>query len=220
LARYLPNGEIEFIGRKDFQVKLRGIRIELGEIENALRRLQGVIDSLTVAINERLISYVITGNSLKESQYKSNLRKHLPDYMVPTAIITLDSWPLTPNGKINRTALPSPDEQPSVEYIAPRNDLEQSLADIWCDLLALDKVGINENFFDLGGHSLLAARAVSKFRHRFNVEIPLRALFELHTIADIASYIKAMQWANDSVELAEETKTDTTETAGREEGML
>ena len=140
--------------------------------------------------------------------------------MVPTAIITLESWPLTPNGKIDRTALPSPEVRSAVTYIAPRNELEQSLADIWCDLLALDKVGINDNFFDLGGHSLLAARAVSRFRQRFNVEIPLRALFELHTIADIARYVEAMQWANNSVKLAQEKKTDVFETVGREEGLL
>ncbi|MCG8671304.1 MAG: amino acid adenylation domain-containing protein [Pseudomonadales bacterium] len=218
LVRYWPDGNIEYMGRKDFQVKLRGLRIELGEIESALRQQSGVEDSLTLVVEDRLISYVIAA-SIDEIQLRNQLRAHLPDYMLPAVIVALPQWPLTPNGKIDRKALPSPENKPLVEYVAPRNDVEERLANIWSEVLGVDKVGVYDNFFDLGGHSLLAARAVSKFRNEFDVEIPLRALFELHTVADIAEYLQTLLWVSESAEIAKEESTNDAD-ANREEGFL
>ena len=218
LVRYWPDGNIEYVGRKDFQVKLRGLRIELGEIEAALRKQPGIQDSLTLVIDERLVSYVIAAN-IDESGIRNKLRAYLPDYMLPAVIVSLAQWPLTPNGKVDRKALPSPDNKPLVEFVAPRNDIEERLANIWSEVLGVEKVGVFDNFFDLGGHSLLAARAVSKFRNEFDVEVPLRALFELHTVADIAEYLQTLLWASESAKQAKEEKSDQ-EDSGRIEGFL
>ncbi len=222
LVRYWPDGNIEYMGRKDFQVKLRGLRIELGEIESALRKQEGIHDSLTLVVDDRLVSYVVTesaAETIDETTLRNKLRAYLPDYMLPAIIIPLDAWPLTPNGKVDRKALPSPENKPAVEYVAPRNDVEERLAGIWSDVLGIEKVGVYDNFFDLGGHSLLAARAVSKFRNEFDVEIPLRALFELHTVADIAEYLQTLMWASESAEKARE-ETAEGEDSGRIEGFL
>ena len=218
LVRYWPDGNIEYMGRKDFQVKLRGLRIELGEIESALRQQEGIQDSLTLVMDERLVSYVIAGD-IDETALRNRLRSYLPDYMLPAMIIPLAEWPLTPNGKVDRKALPSPDNKPAVEYVAPRNDIEERLAGIWSDVLGIERVGVFDNFFDLGGHSLLAARAVSKFRNEFDVEVPLRALFELHTVADIAEYLQTLMWASESAEKAREEPAEGEDT-GRIEGFL
>ena len=218
LVRYWPDGNIEYMGRKDFQVKLRGLRIELGEIESALRQQDGIQDSLTLVVDERLVSYVVASD-IDEASLRNKLRAYLPDYMLPAIIIALDAWPLTPNGKVDRKALPSPENKPTVEYVAPRTDIEERLAGIWSDVLGIEKVGVFDNFFDLGGHSLLAARAVSKFRNEFDVEIPLRALFELHTVADIAEYLQTLMWASESAAKAKEEPTEGQD-SGRIEGFL
>ncbi|OUS31221.1 hypothetical protein A9Q99_04280 [Gammaproteobacteria bacterium 45_16_T64] len=217
LVRYWPNGDLEYVGRKDFQVKLRGLRIELGEIESALSKQDEVHSSLTLVVDDQLISYVLVDGDFNESQCRNGLRNYLPEYMIPALVIALDEWPLTPNGKIDRKALPSPDEQPEVEYVAPRNDTEEKLARIWSEVLSVDQVGVYDNFFDLGGHSLLAARVVSKFRKEFDIDVPLRSLFELHTIAEIAEYMDTMMWA------AQNAKGDTSDSAedeNRDEGFL
>lgn len=216
LARYWPDGNIEYIGRKDFQIKLRGLRIELGEIEHALRRQDGVSDSLTLVREDQLVSYLIAPKSFDTQACRTQLRNALPDYMVPANIVVLERWPLTPNGKIDRAALPSPTETGRGPYVAPRNETEEKLAAIWSEVLGVDRIGVHDSFFDLGGHSLLAARAVSKFRHTFNVDIPLRALFELHTIADIAQYLETMQWAAQAAENAQQAGSS----EGRDEGFL
>ena len=216
LVRYWPDGNLEYVGRKDFQVKLRGLRIEMGEIEAALRKQPGVLDSLTLVDDERLISYVVAEKGFDESQVRNQLRSYLPDYMLPAQIVPLETWPLTPNGKVDRKALPSPDAKTGAEFVAPRNETEQKLASIWSDVLGVEKVGIYDNFFDLGGHSLLAARAVSKFRHEFDVEIPLRALFELHTVADIAEYLDTLLWAAKSADQSNVSDPD----ENRDEGFL
>ncbi|OUS05847.1 hypothetical protein A9Q81_03635 [Gammaproteobacteria bacterium 42_54_T18] len=217
LVRYWPNGDIEYVGRKDFQVKLRGLRIELGEIESALGRQDSVVSSLTLVKDEQLVSYVVTDGDFKESQCRNGLRGYLPEYMIPAVVIPLTDWPLTPNGKIDRKALPSPDEKVEVEYVAPRNDTEEKLARIWGEVLSVDQVGVYDNFFDLGGHSLLAARVVSKFRKEFEVDIPLRSLFELHTIADIAEYMDTMIWAAKN---AAGGAPESSEDESRDEGFL
>lgn len=218
LVRYRADGNIEYIGRKDFQVKLRGLRIELGEVESALRDLAQVNDSLTLVKDDRLISYVITQDEIDQAQLKQGLRNRLPDYMVPASIVSLSVWPLTPNGKIDRNALPDADQSERVEYVAPTTETEQTLAAIWSEVLGVDKIGVHDSFFDLGGHSLLAARAVSKFRQAFEIDIQLRSLFELHTIAEIAQYVDTMKWAAKSAEQAAEQADQSSE--GREEGLL
>ncbi len=217
LVRYWPNGDIEYVGRKDFQVKLRGLRIELGEIESALGRQDSVVSSLTLVKDEQLVSYVVTDGDFNEGQCRNGLRAHLPEYMIPAIVISLSEWPLTANGKVDRKALPSPDEKVEVEYVAPRNETEEKLARIWGEVLNVDQVGVYDNFFDLGGHSLLAARVVSKFRKEFEVDIPLRSLFELHTIADIAEYVDTMVWAAKN---AAGAAPESSEDENRDEGFL
>lgn len=218
LARFNGNGTIEYMGRKDFQIKLRGLRIELGEIETALKQLPEVRDGLVLLMDEQLIAYVVTQAPLDSQQWKSQLLSQLPDYMVPSALVELAEWPLTPNGKIDRKALPKPNQSATIEYVAPRNETEEKLATIWSEVLAIENVGIHNDFFDLGGNSLLAARAAAKLRNSFDVEIELRALFELHTIAEIADYIAALQWAVNSAQQAEDADKDSDE--GRVEGFL
>lgn len=204
IARYLSDGSIEYIGRKDFQVKMRGLRIELGEIEFALRQQVGVKDSLVTLKDDNLVAYVVTDTQFDTNQWKTGIRGYLPDYMIPSHLVALDSWPLTPNGKIDRNALPVPGGSQQQEFVAPRNEDEEKLARIWCDVLGVEKVGIHDNFFDLGGHSLLAARAAAKFRKEFEIDIPLRSLFDLHTIAQISEYIETVQWAVNSAKEAEQ----------------
>lgn len=216
LVRQRFNGDIEYIGRKDFQVKIRGLRIELGEIEASLRKNPHIHDSLTVVRNDQLVSYIISEPDIDVERTKVQLRNALPDYMVPSVIVSLQQWPLTPNGKIDRSNLPDPEASGRPPYVAPRNETEEILAGIWSEVLGVEHIGINDSFFDLGGHSLLAARAVSKFRQAFEVDIQLRALFELHTIADIAQYLDTMRWAAQSAELEHSGDQE----AGREEGFL
>lgn len=217
LVRLTNDREFEYIGRKDFQIKLRGLRIELGEIESSLQACDNVIDSLTQVKDDRLISYVVTSQPVDANEIKQKLRQSLPDYMVPSAVVSLSSWPLTPNGKIDRDALPDPEDTGRPEYVAPRNETEEKLVAIWSEVLGVEKIGVHDSFFDLGGHSLLAARAVSKFRQAFEIDIQLRSLFELHTVADIAQYVETMQWAARS---AEQAKANEESSEGREEGLL
>jgi len=219
LMRYLDDGKLEFIGRKDFQVKVRGLRIELGEIEFALRQQEGVQDVLVTVDNERLVAYAMGDTeAMAVDSWRGRLMDYLPNYMVPNLFIPLDEWPLTPNGKIDRKALPDADSiaKRSVEYVAPRDDVEEQLARIWSDVLGVEKVGIHDDFFELGGHSLMASRAVTQFREAFEMEIPLKVLFEMTTIAQIASYVKATKWAEQAAE-----KQDTVdEGENRDEGFI
>ena len=193
LARYLPDGNIEFLGRGDQQVKIRGFRIELGEIEAALRQHPVVREAAVLAREDppggpsaslrrekRLVAYVAAESTAEE--LRRFLKDKLPEYMVPAHFVFLNSIPLTPNGKIDRKALPAPDRtRPELDkaFVAPRTPTEELLAEIWVQLLHLERVGVHDNFFDLGGHSLLATQAVSRIREVFQVEIPLRRLFEV-----------------------------------------
>lgn len=192
LARYLADGEIEYIGRKDFQVKLRGLRIELGEIEFALRQLQPVRDGLVLVKNDQLVAYVVTGGA-ELGEWRQPLAEYLPDYMIPSHVMCLDRWPLTPNGKVDRKALPNPDHsQRSVPFVAPRNEVESTLVAIWQDILKVDHVGVKDNFFDLGGHSLLATQVASRARKAFNIQIQLRDLLGEPTIESIAAQVEKL----------------------------
>jgi amino acid adenylation domain-containing protein len=196
LARYLPDGKIEYLGRIDNQVKLRGFRIELGEIESLLNQNEAVQSSCVIVREDnlgdkRLVAYVVPQPeiNLTINEIRQFLRAKLPDYMVPTAFILLDAFPLTPNGKIDRRALPVPDLQSQGEYIAPRNPIEEKMAQIWGDVLKLKRVSIEDNFFELGGHSLLATQVISRLQETFEIVVPLRYLFESPTIAQLSAVI-------------------------------
>ncbi|MDZ8257987.1 non-ribosomal peptide synthetase [Nostoc sp. ChiQUE01b] len=202
LARYLPDGKIEYLGRIDNQVKIRGFRIELGEIEAVLSQHPNVQASCVVArenirSDKRLVAYIVAQPqvTLTISELRSDLKKKLPDYMVPSAIVILESLPLTPNGKIDRRALPAP--EPSSEllekYVAPRTPIEEVLALIWQQVLKVELVGRHDNFFELGGHSLLATQLISRVRTSLKVELPLRSLFAAPTIAELAPLIQQLQ---------------------------
>ena len=191
LVKYLPDGNIEFIGRVDDQIKIRGFRIELGEIESILREYKEVRQAAVLAKDgsggKRLVAYVVTNGLFNSESIIAYLKDRLPDYMVPALIVELKSLPLTANGKIDRHALPDPDanEMLSGKYVAPRNIVEEKLVAIWQDVLGLDKVGVNDDFFELGGHSLLAIRLISAIRKEFTVEMPIGDIFEYSTIESL-----------------------------------
>ncbi|NCQ83109.1 MAG: amino acid adenylation domain-containing protein [Microcystis aeruginosa W13-18] len=196
LARYLPDGKIEYLGRIDNQVKIRGFRIELGEIEALLNQNEAVQSSCVIVREDnlgdkRLVAYVVPQPeiNLTINEIRQFLRAKLPDYMVPTAFVLLDTFPLTPNGKIDRRALPVPDLQSQGEYIAPRNPIEEKIAQIWAEVLKLERVSIEDNFFELGGHSLLATQVISRCQEAFEIALPLRYLFESPTIAQLSAVI-------------------------------
>ena len=196
LARYRPDGNIEFLGRTDDQVKIRGFRIEPGEIEAVLNRHDSVRAAVVVAREDipgekRLVAYIASDqrSAFSPGEIRRFLKQKLPEYMIPAAFVFVDSLPLTPNGKINRSALPLPGPiRPELQrtFVAPRTPLEASLATIWAELLHLDRVGVHDNFFDLGGHSLLATQVMSRIRDAFQIDIPLRALFEQPTVEELA----------------------------------
>ena len=198
-GRYLPDGQLEFLGRVDQQVKVRGFRIEPGEIEAVLCRHDAVRDAIVVAREERngetrLVAYVVGEAPTPElpGELRKYLQERLPDYMVPSAWVTLDALPLTTNGKVDRKALPAPDSQrPELAsaYIAPRSAIERDIAAVWQQVLGIENVGANDNFFDLGGHSLQAVQVHGKLRAKFEKNLLLFELFQFPTIAAMAKYI-------------------------------
>lgn len=201
-GRLLPDGNYELIGRKDHQVKLRGQRVELGEIESVLKRHPGVHESVVMIWgeepdNQRLAAYVVAQpeTDLSISQLQNSAREFLPDYMVPTDFMLLQSLPLLANGKIDRGALPEPDKTLANNelYVAPTTDMQERLAAIWSEVLGVEKVGIFDNFFHLGGHSLLVTRVISRVREEFHVEIPLKRFFERPIIDELASAIEQIR---------------------------
>ncbi|MDB5365630.1 MAG: non-ribosomal peptide synthetase module, partial [Rhodospirillales bacterium] len=190
-ARRLVDGSIEYLARSDDQVKLRGFRIELGEIEAVLAAQPGIAACAVLAREDvpgdkRLVAYIVGDAS--DDALRSGLRVALPDYMVPAQFVRLDALPITPNGKVDRRALPAPSAEAAVAdaHVAPRDGTEQQLAEIWSELLQRTPIGVHDNFFDLGGHSLLATQLVSRIRDRFRAELPLKTLFEQPTIAQLA----------------------------------
>ncbi|HEX2081289.1 MAG TPA: amino acid adenylation domain-containing protein [Longimicrobium sp.] len=188
-VRWLPGGELEFLGRIDHQVKIRGFRIEPGEIDAALRQHPGVRDGAVLVREDapgkkRIVAYVV-GDADAEA-LRAHLRQRLPDYMVPGAFVALDALPLTPNGKLDRSALPAPALQAGA-YVAPRTETERVVAQVFATLLGIENVGAADDFFSLGGHSLLATRVVSRVGDALGVELPLRALFEHPTVQALAA---------------------------------
>ncbi|HEX2081820.1 MAG TPA: amino acid adenylation domain-containing protein, partial [Longimicrobium sp.] len=197
-ARRRADGTLEYLGRLDAQVKIRGFRVEPGEVQAVLRRHPAVADCAVVAREDvpgekRLVAYVV-GHADAEA-LRAHLRGTLPDYMVPGAFVSLDALPLTPNGKVDRRALPAPEQGPEERCVAPRTPVEEVLAGVWSEVLRVDRLGVTDNFFQLGGHSLLATRVVSRVRQLFDVEMPLRAVFEAPSVAELAEAVEARRRA-------------------------
>jgi amino acid adenylation domain-containing protein len=191
-VRWLADGTLDYMGRLDEQVKIRGFRIELGEIEARLLDAGGVREAAVVVREDvpgdrRIVAYLV-GDAGAEA-LRTHLRQRLPEYMVPSAFVTMDVLPLTPNGKLDRRALPAPEYAAGDRYVEPRTPVEEVLAEIWGEVLHLDRVGVEESFFELGGHSLLVMRAVSRIREIFGVELPLRAFFDQGTVAGLAALL-------------------------------
>jgi amino acid adenylation domain-containing protein len=226
LARWLPDGQLAFLGRIDHQIKLRGFRIELGEIETALQQHPDVQEAIVLLRTDqpddpRLTAYIVAGEQRTENKgtkepanngtdhrsptsdhLRAFLAQRLPEVFVPSAFVVLDSFPLTPNGKIDRKALPAPaiEEHDEQRFVAPRGPVEQVLAAIWSEVLHVERVGRDENFFALGGHSLLAIQIVTRIRAAFDVDLPLHHLFQAATIAGLAEQIELLLRAADGVQ--------------------
>ncbi len=196
LGRWRPEGEIEYLGRIDFQVKLRGQRIELGEIEAALRDQAGVADAVCALREEapagaRIVAYVVArGAAPSSATLRAGLTERLPDYMVPTAWVFLEALPLSPAGKVDRRALPAPQIERTVERVAPRDGDEQLVLAIWREVLGRDDLGMTDDFFEAGGHSLVATRVMTRLRERAGVTLPLRVLFEHPTAEALAAALR------------------------------
>jgi hypothetical protein len=196
-ARLLPDGVLEFLGRIDQQVKIRGFRVEPGEIEAALLA-HPEVDRAVALVREdrpgdrRLVAYVVLreAGSAGESDLRAHLRRLLPEPMVPSHVVSLAALPLSPNGKVDRRALPAPERPPAAEEaVAPRTQEEEVLAGIWGEVLGLAGIGVTDDFFALGGHSLLATRVLSRVRAAFGVELRLRVLFENPTLESLAAVV-------------------------------
>ena len=204
-GRWLPDGQLEYLGRNDFQVKIRGYRIELGEVEARLAECDGVREALVVARDDedggdqRLVAYVLArdGAALAAAALRAQLSARLPGYMVPGAFVELEAFPLTPNGKIDRKALPAPGAQAVVKraWEAPIGEVEGTLAGIWQQLLGIERIGRQDHFFELGGHSLLAMRLLVRIREEFGVEVPLARVFQTPTIAFLGELVAQEQMA-------------------------
>ena len=207
-VRWLADGTLEFVGRLDQQVKVRGFRIELGEIEATLGEQEEVKEAVVIVREEsagekHLVAYVVPRTEVQSihqerAQLISRLRVHLqeklPEYMIPTSFVLLDAVPLTPNDKVDRRALPAPDEarpEQAGDFVAPSTPIEELLARLWAEVLRVESVGVHDDFFTLGGHSLLATLLVSRVRESFGVELPVRSLFETPTVRDLAGYVEA-----------------------------
>ena len=195
LGRYLPDGSVEFAGRRDNQVKLRGFRIELSEIEGVLGQHRAVREAVVVALADgegdpELVAYVVPHEPAPPAaELRRHTRDRLPDYMVPARWVMLAGLPLTPNGKVDRAALPAPDRRrPELEapYVAPRTATEARVAAIWAEVLARDHIGADDDFFDLGGDSLRATMVVARLQDAFGVDLSLVAMFERRTVAELA----------------------------------
>ncbi len=223
LACYLPNGAIQFLGRSDSQVKLRGLRIELDEIAALLNRhaaVQQAVVALSSEPHPHLVAYLVSAPAeppVPQPELLQFLRPHLPDFMLPTRFLWLDCLPLTPNGKLDRRALPLPDA-PMRQILPPRNPIEAIIAAIWAEVLQLESISIDDSFFDLGGNSLIATRINSRLRQAFQLDIPLRSLLERPTVAALAERIDVMQQTLKQIESPADPSADpSANQAGRKE---
>jgi amino acid adenylation domain-containing protein len=220
LGRYLPGGDIQFLGREDLQVKVHGYRIELGEIEAALLQHEAVQTAVVVAVgtsneSRRLVGYVVRGSAdtVDADALTAFLETKLPDYMVPAQIVTLDALPLTSNGKVDRGRLANPAwlalQQERTNMVAPRDATEERLAGIWSDLLNVRELSVHDSFFTLGGNSLMVTQVVARISETFGVELPLRSVYQAPTIAGLAAVVRAGGVvANQEIDLAAEAVLD------------
>ncbi|BAZ14313.1 amino acid adenylation domain-containing protein [Calothrix sp. NIES-4071] len=195
-ARYLFDGNIEFLNRIDYQVKIRGFRIELGEIEAVLTQHPQVREVVVIARedqpgNQYLVAYIVPNSVLSNKELRDFLKQKLPEYMIPTAFVMLESIPLTPNGKVDRRALPVPELSSSDNFVAPSDMLELELTQIWEEILHVHPIGVRDNFFDLGGHSLLAVSLIARIQQKFNKKLSLAALFQGATVEHLANIIRS-----------------------------
>ena len=218
LARYLPDGNIEFIGRSDEQIKVRGFRVEPGEIGAVLGSHPAVREQIVIGREDtpgdkRLVAYVVVEQTLDAGELRVFLKERLPEYMIPSAFVFLDSLPLTPNGKVDRNALPAPDAaRPELQaaLIAPRTATEERVAAVYAHVLNLKEVGRYDNFFDLGGHSLLATQVISRVREDFQVEVPVYSVFEAPTVEGLAESIDAQLRAGNTLKPSRPERVDRT----------
>jgi acyl-coenzyme A synthetase/AMP-(fatty) acid ligase/acyl carrier protein len=222
-ARWLPDGSIDFLGRVDNQVKIRGYRVELGEIEGLLTD-HGAISQAAATVHEsaqgdlRLVAYVVpapTAATVTAKELREYLRGELPHYMIPEEFVILDRMPYTPNGKLDRMALPAAERISAghADFVAPETSTEQALAELWQRILRIDRIGIKDHFFDSGGHSLHAMQLVARVRERFGVQLPLKNLFERPTLGGLAEAIDALLWL-------EKSKAKAHRSSEREETLL
>jgi amino acid adenylation domain-containing protein len=238
-AKYLADGNIEFLGRIDDQVKIRGHRVELGEVEATLIQHPAVNQTVVIAFDKpasdsdnlksktrtelsrsienpkSLVAYIVPVTvSPSVTELHNFLKEKLPDYMIPSWFAFLDALPSTPNGKIDRNALPPPDgERPQLDqgFVEPRTEIEELIAQVWREILKLDKIGIHDNFFELGGHSLLATRVVARLQSNFHVDLALRKLFELPTVARLAQHIELLRHSEFGTNIAPIVPVDRTQ---------
>jgi len=207
VVRWRGGGELEDVGRRDGQVKVRGYRVEVGEIEGVMREQEGVREAVVEVRGKvsvegdgvghgRLVGYVVWEQGERTEELRRLLGKRLPEYMVPGQIVCLEELPLTGNGKVDRRALPDPDHSEPAgapAFVAPRGPVEEVLAALWEDILDVEQVGVHDSFFTLGGHSLLAVQLTSRIREIFKIDLVLRVLFEAPTIAQLAERLLAME---------------------------
>jgi acyl carrier protein len=213
LVRLLPSGDLEFLGRIDHQVKIRGFRVELREIEAALGEHPMVREAVVVAREDvpgdrRLAAYLVSRNGpLVVADLRGFLKERLPEYMIPVSFTELERLPLTPSGKVDRRALPAPDSarrELEKDFVAPRTESEETIAAIFAEVLGLNRVGVTESFFEMGGHSLLLPQVIHKLRSAFQVEVPLRALFDEPTVEGLAIAIEEILLEEIERQLGEE----------------
>lgn len=196
LVRMLPDGNLEYLGRIDEQVKIRGFRIELGEIENALRKVDGIEEAAVIVRadsqgDKAIIAYVVAKGKISVNTTKEKIAKTLPDYMIPSYIMQIDAIPVTNNGKLNRKALPEVRVVSEKEYVAPDTDTQKTLAEVFEKILEVERVGIHDDFFELGGHSLKATRAMNQIEKATGIKLPVKTLFQCHTISELANVLEA-----------------------------
>ncbi|MEP0262579.1 amino acid adenylation domain-containing protein [Dokdonia sp.] len=202
LGKWLPNGTIEYVGRKDSQVKIRGHRIELGEIEHVLQSQetidQCVVVTATVQDDLVIVSYIVSKNAIDKQELRLSLGQELPEYMLPSYYVFLDEFPLTPNGKIDKKSLPSvgPDDVIKREYVAPTNEIEEDLAQLWEEVLGVEKIGITDNFFELGGNSLKATVLVNRINKAYNTRFSIQDLYETQEITGVSKKLKFIVFQN------------------------
>ena len=197
LARYMTDGNIEYLGRRDTQVKIRGNRVELGEIEVLLNQLNGIQQAIVIAREDvigqkRLVAYLVSANQPDTEYIRKSIEQLLPDFMLPSAYVWLNELPKTTSGKVDRKALPKPGlDRPDLStlYKAPSTPAEKNIAAVWSELLLIDKIGADDNFFQLGGNSLLALKTVAALKQRFNYEVPITKLYQYPTVCGIAGFI-------------------------------